>query len=519
MIIKSVSIERFRAFEDVTIPLGNKVTAIAGQNGTQKTTLLGIIAQPFSLRQDNNPLFGQKTIDGHSFESHFQDKFKFSEPFDKVGEHKFSLALYPGFYTNDNYEGESISGKEKGRNERVRIWHKDRSRGSGYIQCPVIFLSLKRLTPIGEEKLHLDHTISLSKEEIELFHEWHNNVLSIDDDFSDVANIKSLYKNTLAPIADYYAPSAISAGQDNIGKVVMAILSFRRLYEKFGDKSYKGGLLLIDELDSTLFPSAQEKLIQLLFHAATKYKIQVFFTTHSLTALRCMFEPKYTRDGKVVYLAKKSRKVVLVPDVDLDTILHNLNLTVRPKTKTSARKIRVYTEDSEAKLFARYLLKKYSPYTDWLNVSLGCDNYLELIKKKVPEFRNNIIILDGDATNTTSSPNNVLYLPKPSQSPEQLFYTFLKSLPDTDAFWDKIGGYTKQICFKDHSKTPTNREQYKKWFNAQKSNWGRAGEKLFQYWEKHSTESIKLATDFRNLFRDIYFFLTKIEIPDASKAK
>ncbi len=50
MIIKSVHIEKFRGFEDVEFELGKKVTAIAGQNGTQKSTLLGIIAQPFSVK-------------------------------------------------------------------------------------------------------------------------------------------------------------------------------------------------------------------------------------------------------------------------------------------------------------------------------------------------------------------------------------------------------------------------------------------------------------------------------------
>ena len=514
MIIQSVSIEKFRAFEDIELDLGKKVTAIAGQNGTQKTTLLGIIAQPFSLKQKDSLLSEELTIEGHSFESHFSDKFKISDEFDIVGEHKFALNFHSGIHKDDIYECESISGKEKGRKERVRFWHKGRSKGSGYVQCPVIFLSLKRLNPIGEESLQSDRSAELSKEEIAFFHDWHNTILSVDDEFSEVANIKSKYKNTLAPISDYYSPSAISAGQDNVGKIILAILSFRRLHEKYGKSIYQGGLLLIDEIDSTLFPSSQEKLVEFLFHAATKYNVQIFFTTHSLTILKCMFRKEYIRDGKVIYLAKKSKKVVLVPDADYETIIHDLNLTVRPKKKTAKKRIRIYSEDAEARIFAHYLLKKYSTYTDWMKVSLGCSNYLELIRKKVPEFRENIIILDGDTTNTTSPPKNVLFLPSPSKSPEKLFYSFLKSLKDTDKFWEDVGSYTKQVCFKNHSSQPTNREKYKEWFNEQLEHWGRSGEKLFKYWESYSEENTQLAQQFRDKFKDVYFLLTKIEIID-----
>ena len=51
MIVNDVYIENFRAFHNVTVNLGQRLTVIAGRNGTQKTTLLGILSQPFSLSQ------------------------------------------------------------------------------------------------------------------------------------------------------------------------------------------------------------------------------------------------------------------------------------------------------------------------------------------------------------------------------------------------------------------------------------------------------------------------------------
>ena len=67
----------------------------------------------------------------------------------------------------------------------------------------------------------------------------------------------------------------------------IAVLSFRRLKEQYG-QDYKGGILLIDELDATLYGFSQEKLVEYLWQAAGIYKIQIVFTTHSPIILKCV---------------------------------------------------------------------------------------------------------------------------------------------------------------------------------------------------------------------------------------
>lgn len=47
MQITKVHIEKFRGFHDQEFEVGSMLTAIAGQNGTQKSTLLGMITQTF----------------------------------------------------------------------------------------------------------------------------------------------------------------------------------------------------------------------------------------------------------------------------------------------------------------------------------------------------------------------------------------------------------------------------------------------------------------------------------------
>ena len=57
MLIKKVHIEKFRGFHDQEFEVASMLTAIAGQNGTQKSTLLGMITQTFTLGKD--PLFAE----------------------------------------------------------------------------------------------------------------------------------------------------------------------------------------------------------------------------------------------------------------------------------------------------------------------------------------------------------------------------------------------------------------------------------------------------------------------------
>ena len=74
MIINEIAIKKFRGFQDIHFKLGRSLTAIAGQNGTQKTTLLGMISQPFSITDKGNSLYGEKPLCGGNFKSAFSEK-------------------------------------------------------------------------------------------------------------------------------------------------------------------------------------------------------------------------------------------------------------------------------------------------------------------------------------------------------------------------------------------------------------------------------------------------------------
>ncbi len=513
MIIKEVYIERFRAINDLTLPLGNKITAIAGQNGTMKTTILGIIGQPFSLRQDTSPLSKAMTIEGTKFESQFKDKFKMSYPdYDKVGEHKWKLFFQnTDIYPEPFIEIESIRRSEPQKSiDDIRFWPtQGRETGMGYVQCPVIYLSLKRMTPIGEERSAKKQDIELSEEEIQFYNRYHNDILVLEETNLTPEYINSPNKKTLGAKTEKYDAFANSAGQDNIGKILLAILSFRRLQSTYPD-DYKGGILLIDELESTLFPAAQRKMLQALVKFSRDYHLQIIFTTHSLYILESISEyDKRNGDLKLLYLEKRGDNITVHENPELEAMQNDILIKAK-SNEDAIQKITVYCEDEEARLFLLALLpQKYRRRVHLAKENMGCGNLKSLAKRGIKEFTQNIVVLDGD-TSLPRGMGNFVKLPGRAR-PENVLFDFLQSLPAEHDFWQSFGegGYTRQFCFQDFR--TLDRDTAKKWFGSQKPYWGQNLSKVMKYWKDENKASMN---NFINSFEKTFNYVaTKKGLP------
>ena len=73
MLIKKVHIEKFRGFHDQEFEVGSMLTAIAGQNGTQKSTLLGMITQTFLHDLSEADELWENITEGYSKQVCFRD--------------------------------------------------------------------------------------------------------------------------------------------------------------------------------------------------------------------------------------------------------------------------------------------------------------------------------------------------------------------------------------------------------------------------------------------------------------
>ncbi|MDC5820420.1 AAA family ATPase [Vibrio europaeus] len=518
MIINKVHIEKFRAFNRAEFSLGEHVTLIAGQNGTQKSTLLGMISQPFTITDKNNPLYGEKPLSTDTFRSAFKDKFRLSPMFDIPKEHEWTLHL------NNGDAPLTLQSMIRDKNKpQIRFWRKgNRAAGSGYIQLPVIYLSLNRLIPLGEEdddKTGTSTNVSLTDSEKDWFFQHYRKIIINENEtIASVDYLESPNKKTLGITTNKYDWNSNSAGQDNIGKILLSILSFKRLKEKHGN-DYKGGLLAIDEIDATLYPASQVELLRTLSKFCSRLSIQVVATTHSLQLLEEVSKLRSDKNRKsqfsTVYLKRVNGLIDVTENLPYERVLHNLNLSMGVTRKPKV--IDVFTEDEEAKHYAKALLGNKFKQLNFIETTMGCTNLIDMGKRGVPCFTspNSIVILDGDARKDLNKPRTKLpnYICLPGEySPEQMLAKHLYNLDDEDEFWTLLNpDYNKLICFRSYKIeemfAPNNKEsrvKAKDWYKEQSRSlkvWGRQACHAF----KHMLNTMKdEKNDFLEEFSKIY---------------
>ncbi len=258
---------------------------------------------------------------------------------------------------------------------------------------------------------------------------------------------------------DYYDHESVSVGEDNVGQIIQAIFSFKRLKEEF--KDYHGGILLIDEADAGLFPAAQIELINVLKRMASKLDLQIVMTSHSPILIEEVFKLSQLadKDYRTVYLTDTygpiSAKTNLSwPEINADLLVD----TIKVDAEEAFPKINVYFEDFEGYLFFKQLIterhinKILTPLKD---VNISCNTLLDLMARKIPEFINkSIIVLDGDVVND-NGPNakkakaeKSLCLLPTTLPPDQLLFEFMYNLDKEDSYWQKNNGFTKVVFLK-----------------------------------------------------------------------
>lgn len=477
MPIRKMMIKQFRGLRDQELDFeGRAINAIIGQNASMKTTILGMIASSFALK--SSAMAEESMIDGNDYGIKLSEKFKFSEEFDAPGMHEWSLELSKRLsdkiFTLKSYKRPSGN---------LRFWIPgSREKGDTLIQCPAIYLSLKRLSPIGEEKTIQKLTENMTQEEKELYRDWHNEILISTDYISDTSILSTTTKTTIAPRTDYYDGVAISAGQDNIGKIILAILSLRRLKNKYSN-DYHGSIVCIDELESTLYPASQVKIIQFLRRISQEYSIQFFFTTHSMSIIRALYDDQMKPFISLNYAKKIGMEVRIFHGIDLKQIENDLYvLNTFPRKD---ERVKVYCEDEVGTAFTKYLVgksytqKEHLSYENSHGANIGYTTYVYLLEHKIPEFLNSIIVLDGDVRKQVKDMKklrkyrNVVFLPT-DDYPEKIVYDYLKSLPANDSFWENTpGGYTKQACFRDYTNELLDQKEIKQWFKELEGKKGR----------------------------------------------
>jgi len=448
--VNKINITHFRGLKDLTVPLGKRITLLCGKNGTSKSSILGIAAQVFSFEKDyvkDEPLLF-RTLTGSKFESRVSEHFRLSKKFDKPDSMDTSVSIYDG-YTSEAADLILKLYDSKDRSKPRPIVRgntlSDGENTSRNATHPVIYLSLKRLTPISQRSKYSEHDIEFLSLHRRDFVALSNRLLSKRSATSVTATTGTI-KSAAAHGANYDHDS-VSAGEDNAGQIILALFSFRKLKEEYPE--YRGGLLLIDEADAGLFPAAQKQLIRILTEECKDLNIQVIMTSHSPTMIEDLQKLSLADKDNYqnIYLSDSYGPIQIFENVTWPQIYADLHVQTVAIDANLLPQINLYFEDKEAyDLYAAIITDRtIKKVTNTLkDVALGCSEYIKLVKRKIPEFcSKSLIILDGDVENIKGM-DSIVKLPG-TLPPDQLIFEFLYNLPADDPYWKNSSGFSKPV--------------------------------------------------------------------------
>lgn len=488
--IKRISIEKYRKLQKLDFSFGFGLNAISGSNGTCKSSLLHMISNSFQKVtgkcewvKDKGALSIIGEINSSlnpKIETLTRGDKEYNNPAEGVQGKLYSVEYFNGKsldFRRHNSKNKSNENNSEISRYAIKPMYR---RGSGEMLpfCPVVYLGLSRLVPYGE--FHNDESISkvakkmpdeFQKEISELYKTFTH--ISIDligvQKMGDVKTRTEFYSDKKG-----IDSNTISAGEDNLNILLTALQSLKYYYHSIESRNEIESILLIDELDATLHPAFQIKLLNLMKEYSLNYKIQIFFTTHSLSTLEEMLRQR----NNVIYLVDNITDVTLMNNPDIYKIKMHL------KNETSKdiyidKIIPIFSEDAEARIMIEGLFdameKKYPDFINarrffyTVNVNLGSENLRNIFRdsKLLRTTMKSICILDGDQNSDLS--NCILALPgknnkKDSRghSPETLLIEYANILYESDdKFWKEEliinKGYGKQI-YLDRIKKPV--EEY-----------------------------------------------------------
>lgn len=451
--MKKIHFDVYRKLINLDLEFTSNINVISGVNGTCKSSILHIIGNSFQtvkvdqseadLKQCLSTIAAINEQFNPKLESLTRGDKKFQDP---APGHQGS------YYTVDYYdENPSLSFRKHNSKKNtaefryaVKPQYKQGSKES-LPAMPVIYLGLNRLVTYGEYKdnepiksIRKNIPDSYMSELAELYKSFTS---------YEISNITNEHMGSVKIRADFNSSTqgidsnTISAGEDNLYIILLALVSLKYYYETLPEskRSEVNSILLIDEFDATLHPAFQFKLFDLMLKYSIDYKIQVVFTTHSLTLLEYCLK----KVQNLIYLYDNQSSVYLIDKPNI----HKINLYLREKTNSDfsfEKRIPVFTEDSEARYLINIILDYFAEKSDefsivrnhfyFVDANIGGDVLHTMFKDpKLKTFTGQFCIVDGDKRPDLT--NRVIALPGKA-SPESFLINYAKTLYDRDdPFW------------------------------------------------------------------------------------
>lgn len=542
--IKKIHIAQYRKLKDLDLEFTPRLNAISGTNGTCKTSLLHLFSNSFQAVTKSCAWINDKkclqvinavnSVTNPKVETLTRGDKQYNDPAHGVRGVLFNV---------DYWEHASLGFRRHNSSSNTRYAIKPLYKRGSHEKlpyCPVIYLGLSRLVPYGEfqnddaiEDIRKVLPDKYQNEINELYRQFTHYEITYDS-AQQMGDLKT--RAEFLSDLEGVDSNTISAGEDNLYIILTAIVSLKYYYESITPRRNIESVFLVDELDATLHPAYQIKILNVLREYCTKYKIQAVFTTHSMSAI----EELLAKKDNVIYLIDNITSVVKMDNPDFNKIKMHLNLLTKENIYKD-KIIPIFTEDAEARFLLKTMFNYFSDNKQgfssvhnlfyFVDACIGADSLKKIFEdsKILRMTMGSICVLDGDHTSDFS--NCIIALPGKNKlnapaglSPEQLLLEYAQMLYDADdVFWkdhaivDK--GYSKPY-YLEHISEPWRQFQesekkgiankkrrvfVKELFNTKKTFF----ELLFKHW-LHNPENAnilnKFYCDLKTLFKKVAIY-------------
>lgn len=449
--IEKIYVHKYRKLEEIELTFKKDINLLSGANGTCKTSILHLVSNSFQAVTKTDPkVIEKKSLDiiksinacmNPKIETLTRGDKTYNDPAPGHKGNLYDVTYVGGKQLNFRRHNSKISNRYA-----VKPMYPKGSKES-LPACPVIYLSLNRLVPFGEYQNDND-IVSVAKK---LPNEYQERIAVYYKTFTgvDITYGSTQKVGDLKTRADFVTnkkgidSNTISAGEDNLFIILTALVSLQYYFESINSTNDIESVMLVDELDATLHPAYQLRLLELFRKCADEYKIQFIFTSHSMTLIENALDNK----NNVLYLQDSIDNVTLMEDVDIYKIKMSLNQVLK-RDLYFQKMIPVFTEDEEARCFLKCMFECWGDIKPEDNFNKVRNLfYLADIKISCEALRNifndsqilratmrSICILDGDQQPNIT--NHIITLPG-GTNPEEIAFDIAESLfiNRTTEFW------------------------------------------------------------------------------------
>ncbi len=322
---------QIRGLKGVTIDFHYPITAIAGRNGSCKTTVLALSACAFHNQSNGFKLPGRK----YSYYT-FSDFFIQTKEEAALGDIAISYQfLHNNWRITKRNKNKARPGWQVRRKKAGSRWNNYDSR----VERTVVFLGVERIVP------HAERSVSKSYKgrfEPETDNGWENSVREnvgkiLGTDYTSFSY--SRYGRYRLPIVakkdlKVYSGFNMGAGEHSLFELFSII-----------NECPDGSLILIDEIELGLHDKAQENLIEELKKICEKRKFQIICTTHSSRIIESL-----PPEGRI-FIERIGDQTNIIPGIS--PAYATGKLSGRPNVE-----LEIIVEDKAAKLILETVLDK-----------------------------------------------------------------------------------------------------------------------------------------------------------------